>query len=83
VFMRLFNGADSNAQIIYRRMRNYNAIMISELVNDVRESIVANEKYGISMQVQRKTAGNVIKDIRFCDRYFSWNQLNKNEERFL
>jgi hypothetical protein len=35
------------------------------------------------MRVQRKPTGNVIKDIRFCDRDFVWNQLNKNEERFL
>jgi hypothetical protein len=40
-------------------MRNYNVIMISELVKDVvGESIVADTNYGISMQVQRKTKGN-------------------------
>jgi hypothetical protein len=42
-------------QIVYSRMRNDNVIMISELVKDVGESIVANTNYGISMQVQRKT----------------------------
>jgi hypothetical protein len=41
-------------------MRNDNAIMISELVKDVGESVIANINYGISTQVQRKTTGNLI-----------------------
>jgi hypothetical protein len=45
--------------------------MISELVKDVGESIVANTKYGISMQVLRKTTGNLIQDSRSYDRYFN------------
>jgi hypothetical protein len=49
MFIPLFKGADVKVQIIYRRMRNDNVIMINELVTVV-ESIVANTNYGISMQ---------------------------------
>jgi hypothetical protein len=41
-------------------MRKDNVIIISELVKDAGESIVANTNYGISMQVQRKTTGSFI-----------------------
>jgi hypothetical protein len=60
MFIRLFNGANKRVRIIYCRMRSDNVIMIGELVKDVGESIVANTNYGISMQVQRKTTGNLI-----------------------
>jgi hypothetical protein len=60
MFIRLFNGSDLTVQIIYRRMRNSNMIVISELAKDVGESIVANTDYGISMQVQRKTTGSLV-----------------------
>jgi hypothetical protein len=33
VVFRLFNGADSTVQIIFRGMRNYSVIMISTLQN--------------------------------------------------
>jgi hypothetical protein len=46
MFIRVFNGALLKVQIIYRRMKNDNLIMISELVKDVGESIVANTDYG-------------------------------------
>jgi hypothetical protein len=52
-------------------MRNDNVIMISELVNDVGESIVTNTNYGISMQVQRETTGNLIQDSWLYDRDFA------------
>jgi hypothetical protein len=38
----LFNGADSTVQIMFRSTRSYSAIMISELVNYVGESVAAN-----------------------------------------
>jgi hypothetical protein len=31
--LRLFNGADSTVQIMYRRTRNYSVIMGNELIN--------------------------------------------------
>jgi hypothetical protein len=56
-FIHLFNNSDLTVQIIYRRMRN-DSVMISRLVKDVGELIVANTNYGISMQIQRKATGN-------------------------
>jgi hypothetical protein len=38
-------------------MRNGSVIIISELVKDVGEWIVADTNYGISVQVQMKTRG--------------------------
>jgi TPP-dependent pyruvate/acetoin dehydrogenase alpha subunit len=37
-------------------------IVSSDLVNYVGESIVANERYGISVHVQRKSSRNLIQD---------------------
>jgi hypothetical protein len=82
MFICLFNDADLKVQTIYRRMRNGNIIMISKLAKDVRESIVANTNYGISMQVQRKTMGNLIQGSRFHDRDVKRNELVLNQERF-
>jgi hypothetical protein len=45
-------------------MRNDNVIMISELVKDVGELIVANTNCRISMQIQRTTTGNLIQGSR-------------------
>jgi hypothetical protein len=59
-------------------MRNNNVIMISELVKDVGESIVANTNYGISVQVQRKSTGNLVQGRRLCDRDFNRNRLDLN-----
>jgi hypothetical protein len=82
-FIRLFNGGDFKVQVTYSRTRIDNVIMISELVKDVGESIVANINYGISVQVQRKTTGNLIQGSRLYDLDFNLNQLNVNQERFL
>jgi hypothetical protein len=57
-------------------MKNDDVIMISELAKDVEESIVAKTNYEISMQVQKKTTGNVIQDCRVTDRDFNRNHLN-------
>jgi hypothetical protein len=68
MFIRLFNRDDLNVQIMYRRIRNYNVVMISELVNNVGESIVANTNYGIAMRVQRKSTESLIQyDILIVD----------------
>lgn len=48
-------------------------IMIIELAKDVGQSIVANTKYGILMQIQRKTTGSLVQDSRFYYRYSSHN----------
>jgi hypothetical protein len=64
MFIRVFNGGDVTLQIIYSRSRHNNVIMISELVRDVGESMVANTKHGISLQIQRKTIGNLIQGNR-------------------
>jgi hypothetical protein len=82
MFIRLFNDGDLTLQIICRRMRNDNVIMISELVKVVGESIVANTNYWISMRVQRKTTGNLIQDSKLYDRDFNRKKLNLNHERF-
>jgi hypothetical protein len=82
MFIRILNGGDLTVQIIYRRVRNSNVIVISELAKDVRESNVAKTNYGISMQVQRKTTGSVVQE-RFYDRDFNRNQQNLDQERFL
>lgn len=42
------------------QMRDNNAIIITELVKDVLESIVANTNYGTSMRVQKEIMGNLI-----------------------
>jgi hypothetical protein len=39
--------------------------MISELVNYVGESPVADRSYGISVHVVRKSRGNIIQDNAF------------------
>jgi hypothetical protein len=49
-------------------MGNDNAIIVSESVRDVGESIVAGTNCGISRQVQRKATGNLIQDSRWYDR---------------
>jgi hypothetical protein len=54
IFIRLCNGAVLKVQIIYRRMRNDNVIMISELVKDGGESIVANANYGFQCRYRGK-----------------------------
>jgi hypothetical protein len=64
-------------------MRNENMVMVSEMLGDLGESIIANTNYGISMQAQRKTTGNIIEGSRLYDRDFNRNQLNLNQERFL
>jgi hypothetical protein len=51
MFIHLFHGAELKVQIIYRRMKNGN-VLVSELVKDVGESIVANTNYRISVQTQ-------------------------------
>jgi hypothetical protein len=48
--------------------------VISELITDVRRSVVANRNYGNVMQ---------ILGSGFCDRDFNRNQLNLNQEPFL
>jgi hypothetical protein len=53
IFILLFNGADLKVQITYRRTRNVN-VMISELVKDVGESIVANTNYRIQRRYRGK-----------------------------
>jgi hypothetical protein len=45
-------------------MRNNNVIMVGEMVKHVGESIVANKRYGISLEVQRKTRRNLIQGSR-------------------
>lgn len=42
------------------QMRDNNAVIITELVKDVLESIVANTNYGTSMRVQKEIMGNLI-----------------------
>jgi hypothetical protein len=48
----------------------------------MRESIVANAKYGISVQLQRKTTGNPIQGRRLYDPDFNRKELNLKPERF-
>jgi hypothetical protein len=62
IVFRLFNSGDSPVCIVSRRMRNYSVIMISELVNYIGESVVTDTSYGISVHVQRKCTGNLIRD---------------------
>jgi hypothetical protein len=57
-------------------MRNGSVIMMSELVKNVGELIVDRTKYGISVQVERKTTANLIHGSRLCDRDFNLNRLN-------
>jgi hypothetical protein len=57
--------------------------MISALAKNVGESIVANTYYGISVQVQRKTTGNVVQGSKLYDRDFNGNKLDLNQKRFL
>jgi hypothetical protein len=86
IFICLFDRSDLKDQIIYRPMRNGNVIMImiiSGLVKYVGESIVANTSYGISMQVQRKTTGNLIQDSWLYDQDVNRIQLYLNQERFV
>jgi hypothetical protein len=55
-------------------------VIISELVKDVGELIVANTNNRISMQVQRKTKGNLIQGGRLYDRDLNRNQLNLSQD---
>jgi hypothetical protein len=57
-FIHLFNGSDITLKFVYLKMGNKN--MMSELEKYVGESVVSNTKYGISLEVQRKTRGNLI-----------------------
>jgi hypothetical protein len=65
MFVRLFNGANSCFQIMYRRIRKYNVIIVNKLVRDLGESMVANTKYGISVEVQRKTSGSLFNIVGY------------------
>jgi hypothetical protein len=57
VVFHLFNGGDSAVHIMSRQTRNYSVIMISELVNNVGESVVTDISYGISVHVRRNVPG--------------------------
>jgi hypothetical protein len=63
-------------------MRNYSVIMISELVNDVAESLV-DTNLGISVHVQRKCTGNVIQDSAFMIEILTGIQLGTMNEKLL
>jgi hypothetical protein len=60
-------------------MVNDNVIVISEMVKDVGESVVADTNYGVSVQVQRKETEYLIQSSRFYDRNFNCNfKLNRS-----
>jgi hypothetical protein len=82
MFIRLFDGGDLKVQIIYRLLRNYNVIIISELMKEVEGWIIADRNYGNSLQVQRIT-GNLILCSRLYGRDFNRNRVYINQERFL
>jgi hypothetical protein len=48
---RLFKGADSTIQNMFRRTRNYS---VKREVNYVKKSVGAKTSYGISVHVQMK-----------------------------
>jgi hypothetical protein len=51
-------------------------VVISEFVKDMGDSIVVNTNNGISLQIQRKTAGHLIRGRKLYDRDFNRYQEN-------